>query len=149
MKSSVTPYAKAIRDFDRSWILPEQGQLPLARGLIVAQDIHAAIVGLHPKVPVIGGEPSIDNLHYLDAPIAKVDGTRFLFATMASVALHTKLHGLSLGIATTPICRLVQAEHCVRDKSWRVSYPRGANEFGPMKAVASDQRARFDSIFDP
>ena len=31
------------------------GQFPLARSLIVAQDIHAAIVGSHPKDAVIGG----------------------------------------------------------------------------------------------
>jgi hypothetical protein len=77
-------------------MLPEQGQFPLAR-LIVAQDIPPAIVSLHPKVPVIGGEPSIDNFHYLDAPIAKVQGARFFFATMAGVTLHGKLHGRLLG----------------------------------------------------
>ena len=82
----------AIRDFDRSRMVPEQGQLPLARGLIMAQDIHAAIVGLHPKVPVMWREPAIDNFHYLDAPIAKVESTRLFFATMASVTLHTKFH---------------------------------------------------------
>src|ERR1022692_5278812 len=77
-------------------MLPEQGQFPLARR-IVAQDIPPAIVSLHPKVPVIGGEPSIDNFHYLDAPIAKVQGARFFFATMASVTLQAKLHGRLFG----------------------------------------------------
>jgi hypothetical protein len=98
-------------------MLSQQGQLPLARGLIMAQDIHAAIVGLDLKVPVMWREPAIDNFHYLDAPIGKVEGTRLFFATMASVTLHTKLIGISLGIARTPICRLVQAEHRVHDKS--------------------------------
>ena len=78
------------------------GQLPLARGLIVAQDIHAAIVGLHPKVPIIGGAPSIDNLHYVDVAIAKVEGTRLLLATMASVTLNAKLYRRLLGKSQRP-----------------------------------------------
>src|SRR5260370_40033196 len=72
-------------------MLLEQGQLPLARGLVMAQDIDAAIIGLDPKIPVIGGEPSIDNFQYLDASIAKVEGTRLFFTTIASVTLHSKL----------------------------------------------------------
>jgi hypothetical protein len=66
---------------------------------------------------MIGGELAIDNFHYLDALIAKVEGARLFTTTMASVTLHAKLHGRLFGIATTPICRMVQAKHCVRDKS--------------------------------
>ena len=63
----------------------------------MAQAIHAAVVGLHPKIPATRGEPSIDNFHYVDAPIAKVEGTRLFFATMAGVTLHANLYGRLLG----------------------------------------------------
>ena len=74
---------------------------------MVVQDIDAAVVDLHFEVAATGGEPTVDDFHYRDAALSQVKGARFLFAPVASVALHPDLHSpMSSGFETAAVFAL-------------------------------------------
>lgn len=71
---------------------PERAERPLAGGFVMTQDIGVAIACGHLEVAVVRRQPAVLNGDHLELPVAERKGTRFLFASVACVALDLDLH---------------------------------------------------------
>ena len=67
----------------------EQDHLPDIPGHILTQDVHATVIAAHLEITVLGRQPAIHDLRYLDHPLPKEKAPRGLLAAITGVAFDT------------------------------------------------------------
>src|SRR5438128_2605726 len=70
----------------------EEDQFPPLRLMVMSQDVLRAVVASNLEVPMVGTEPSVDDLGHLNAAVAQREAAGCLLAAVARVALDTQVH---------------------------------------------------------
>src|SRR5216684_4410370 len=83
----------------------EHGQLPMAVGIVDAQDVGGAVVPLDLDVAVVRPEPLIEGLDDADPRPAQAKALRHLHAAMSGVGVDANLHANGFRPTATPNLR--------------------------------------------
>src|SRR6266849_596162 len=83
----------------------EHGQLPMAVGIVDAQDVGGAVVPFDLDVAVVRPEPLIEGLDDADPRSAQAKALRHLHAAMSGVGVDANLHANGFRPTATPNLR--------------------------------------------